>query len=262
MSEADPGRPGPWDDLGRRTLSALVLAAVAILAIWMGGIVFGVFVGLIVGIIFFEMGTMYQSRPFALALIGGVAAFAFAFGPMLAGLTVALVALVLIIAVTPEATRKKVLGPAALVLAAGLTLVSFRDDFGATWMVWLALVVISSDLAGYFVGRMIGGPKFAPRISPKKTWSGTSAGWIAAALVGTAFVVILPAPQRLVWLSMLIAFAGQMGDILESRMKRRQGVKDSSGILPGHGGVYDRMDSMVGAALCLAVLIGLGLIAP
>jgi phosphatidate cytidylyltransferase len=121
---------------------------------------------------------------------------------------------------------------------------------------WLIGIVIVSDVMGYFAGRSLGGPKFWPAISPKKTWSGTIAGWVGAALVGLGFVLFGTAGWGLVILSPMVAFAGQMGDIAESWIKRRTGVKDSSNLIPGHGGVLDRFDALI-AAVVLVMLLGL-----
>ena len=126
-------------------------------------------------------------------------------------------------------------------------------------ILWLVAVVVASDVLGYFAGRMLGGPKFWPAISPKKTWSGTVAGWIGAALVGLVVVLTTGAGWALVPLSALVAFAGQMGDIAESWVKRRAGVKDASALIPGHGGVLDRFDALIGAVV---LVMALGLVAP
>lgn len=120
-------------------------------------------------------------------------------------------------------------------------------------ILWLVALVIATDTAGYFAGKTIGGPKFWARISPKKTWAGTIAGWIAAALVGLLFGGV-----GLMVISALVAFASQMGDAAESALKRHTGIKDSSNLIPGHGGVFDRFDAMMGAALVVTVLNLLG----
>ena len=119
------------------------------------------------------------------------------------------------------------------------------------WLLWLILVVVATDIAGYFAGRALGGPKFWPAISPKKTWSGTAAGWISAAVVGLIFLLITDAGRDLIWISAAVAFASQMGDIAESAVKRRCGVKDSSNLIPGHGGLFDRFDGLLGASLAM-----------
>ncbi|MBK5927578.1 hypothetical protein CCR87_09615 [Rhodobaculum claviforme] len=136
-----------------------------------------------------------------------------------------------------------------------------RDGLGFVWMGWLIAVVIASDVAGYFIGRVVGGPKFWPSVSPKKTWSGTVAGWIAAAGVGAAFAGPLGAGGALVALSVVVAAAGQGGDIAESALKRRAGVKDSSQLIPGHGGLADRFDAMLAAALVAWIALLTGLVA-
>ena len=124
-------------------------------------------------------------------------------------------------------------------------------------VMWIVGTVVISDVLGYFAGRSLGGPKFWPAISPKKTWSGTVAGWIGAFLF--ALVIVLVTGGHDWWMlaaGPLIAFAGQMGDIAESWLKRRVGVKDSSNLIPGHGGVMDRFDAMTGAFVLPALAVG------
>lgn len=136
----------------------------------------------------------------------------------------------------------------------GWALVQFRNDYGLTFVLWLLAVVIVTDILGYFVGRLVGGPKFWPRVSPKKTWSGTGAGWIGAALVGWAFMGPLGQGWMLVVVSVALSMASQTGDIAESALKRHFGVKDSSALIPGHGGVFDRFDALMGACVFAVVL--------
>jgi len=137
---------------------------------------------------------------------------------------------------------------------AGYGLVHFRIEFGLTWLFWLVSIVVVTDIAGYFAGKSLGGPKFWPAISPKKTWSGTIGGWIGAAVAGILFTLFTNASASIILLSVVISFAGQMGDIAESALKRRQGVKDSSTLIPGHGGLFDRFDALLGAALFMLVV--------
>lgn len=134
-----------------------------------------------------------------------------------------------------------------------------RIHMGMVWTFWLMLVVIASDLGGYFAGRMIGGAKIFPRISPKKTWSGSIGGLVLAGIVGAVMgaEAMLDAPLFL--LSMIIAAAAQAGDVVESAIKRANGIKDSSNLIPGHGGLLDRFDGLIGAALLfLAINLSLG----
>jgi len=155
-----------------------------------------------------------------------------------------------------------VAGYMAALMLSGYGLVALREGAGLVLILWILAVVIASDLAGYFVGKAVGGPKFWPAISPKKTWSGTAGGWLAAAAVGAGFVLAGQAPWALVAVSPLVAFAGQMGDIVESWFKRRAGVKDSSRLIPGHGGALDRFDALTGAVLAVLVLGLAGLMPP
>jgi phosphatidate cytidylyltransferase len=141
----------------------------------------------------------------------------------------------------------------AFILLAGYGLMSLRDDFGLTWMVWLLLVVVVTDIAGYFAGRLIGGPKLWPRVSPKKTWSGTVAGWVGSSVVAVLFASNTQAGIGLIGVSIAVSMASQIGDIAESAIKRRAGVKDSSRLIPGHGGLLDRFDGMLGAALFIVI---------
>lgn len=142
----------------------------------------------------------------------------------------------------------------SLIMLAGLGFVVMGPG---PLLIWFILLIITSDVAGYFFGRIMGGPKFWPRVSPKKTWSGTVAGWVGAlviGLIGASQGVFTPLEAML---APLIAFAGQMGDIIESAIKRFVNVKDSSNLIPGHGGFLDRFDAMIGAAGALMLLSGL-----
>ena len=114
-----------------------------------------------------------------------------------------------------------------------------------------------TDTAGYLVGRVIGGPKVFPRISPKKTWSGVLAGWVAVGLFSWLFVENI-APQSLfikfLSISILLSVSSQIGDMIQSHLKRKSDVKDSSGLLPGHGGFMDRFDGFVGAMVVTGLI--------
>jgi phosphatidate cytidylyltransferase len=110
-----------------------------------------------------------------------------------------------------------------------------------------------SDVGGYVAGRIIGGVKFWPSISPKKTWSGTIAGWILTALLGF-FLVQSSGEEWMVAVAVAVAFGAQLGDIAESWIKRRVGVKDSSNLIPGHGGFLDRFDGFIGGAAVLGMI--------
>ena len=148
-------------------------------------------------------------------------------------------------------------------MIAGYGLIELRlfEGNGQSAILWLISVVVVSDVAGYFAGRMLGGPKFWPAVSPKKTWSGTVAGWVGSVVVGFLFYMGGYGSAGLLLLSPVIAFSGQLGDIVESWLKRRAGIKDSSRLIPGHGGLLDRFDALIGATVAL-MLIGLVLPLP
>ena len=119
---------------------------------------------------------------------------------------------------------------------------------------WTLSLVWATDIGAYFAGRSIGGPKLAPKVSPSKTWAGLGGGVLAALILGFVLHRFSGLPIQLAAASGLLAVAAQLGDLLESAMKRRAGVKDSGTLLPGHGGVMDRLDGVVAAAPLAAAL--------
>lgn len=246
---------GQWGDLSQRLLSGGIAAVFGLWLMWIGGIPFKLMIATIAGLMVWEVARMVGGARIAIPLgvLSGLVMVALALLPT--GLTLPLLFLPALIGVA-RLKRHKVSFSlfASAILIAGVGLFALREDFGFLWMAWLALVVITSDVLGYFAGRIIGGPKFWPKVSPKKTWSGTIAGWAGAALIGLAFVVAGHASIEIIGISIAVAIAGQMGDVAESALKRRMGVKDSSAILPGHGGMFDRFDSMLGASLFLLVI--------
>ncbi|RIX31641.1 phosphatidate cytidylyltransferase [Sphingomonas edaphi] len=123
---------------------------------------------------------------------------------------------------------------------------------GFDLLMWVFLVVWSTDIGAYFAGRAIGGPKLAPSVSPNKTIAGLAGGVISAAVVAGAWAVSTDLPPILLWLAAPFAVAAQMGDLFESGLKRKAGVKDSGTWLPGHGGLLDRLDGLVPVALLTA----------
>ncbi len=246
---------GKWGDLGPRLLSGGIAAVVGLWIMWLGGIPFHLLIAVVSGIMIWEVARMVgagaKAVPFG--LLAGVGHLVLTSFPI--GYTLPLLFVPALIGVAQLEKHKVSYALfASAIMIAGLGLVILRDNYGFVWVAWLALVVIASDILGYFAGKMIGGPKFWPKVSPKKTWSGTIAGWIGAALVAVCFVLAGHAGWQLVSISVAIAIAGQLGDVAESALKRRSGVKDSSNILPGHGGMFDRFDAMLGASLFLLVI--------
>jgi phosphatidate cytidylyltransferase len=252
---ATPAGGGRWSDLGPRILSALAMAVVGIGTVWAGGIWFSGLCVVVAGLMVWELAAMI--RPGWTARLLGLAAAVAVLVAFHAPGWMSLPLLALPAVAGAFAIRREPMIFAAYAFAALLAawgLAGFRTDNGGVWLVWLLLVVIATDIAGYFAGRLIGGPKFWPRVSPKKTWAGTVAGWIAAALIGVGFRQFTTAGPDLPWISAALALAAQMGDITESAIKRRMGVKDSSHLIPGHGGVLDRFDGLLGAALLMLLI--------
>jgi phosphatidate cytidylyltransferase len=147
--------------------------------------------------------------------------------------------------------------------AAEIASVMVRLDptYGFVALMLILLVVWVTDIGGYFAGRGIGGPKLWPRVSPKKTWAGAIGGFAASLLVAAGFAAFckMDSPLKLgpiLLLGAALSVASQLGDLLESAVKRRFGVKDSSHLIPGHGGLMDRLDGFV-AAVVLAAIFGL-----
>jgi phosphatidate cytidylyltransferase len=132
------------------------------------------------------------------------------------------------------------------------------SEFGLLAIVLLFAIVWTTDIFGYFAGRTFGGPKLMPSVSPKKTWSGAIAGTLGAMIVGVSVVSAFGSYNKaaIASLALLLSVLAQLGDLLESFIKRRFGAKDASALIPGHGGVMDRLDGFWAAALA-ACLIGL-----
>jgi CDP-diglyceride synthetase len=154
-------------------------------------------------------------------------------------------------------TRRRSLGWG--VLYCGLPVLALtvvrRQHEGVGWTLWALALVWACDIGAYSAGRTIGGPKLAPRISPNKTWAGLIGGVAAASAFGAAMHVWAGLPLRMTLATPLLAVVSQGGDLYESWMKRRAGVKDSGNLLPGHGGVMDRLDGLVPVAPLAALLV-------
>ncbi len=248
-----------WGDLAARVISGAVLAALGLGAVWAGGYVFIWFVSIVTGLIVWELTRMLRDDgglPVQMGVLAGVAAFAAIY--FKAGFAVPILLLPAIVGYLRLPDQRKVFVPFVLfILLASFGMMSVRNEFGVVWMLWLVLVVAATDIAGYFAGRILGGPKFWPSISPKKTWAGTSAGWVSAAAVGAIFMGVTGSGLWLILLSVASSFASQLGDIAESAVKRRAGIKDSSNLIPGHGGLFDRFDGMLAASVLVLVVIQL-----
>jgi phosphatidate cytidylyltransferase len=243
--------PGRWDDLATRLTTSAVIALIGTFAVWVGGVSFVVVVSVVASVLIWELVRMLRAGsrmawPMALLTAGVIVlaellppgwALPFLIAPAMVGIA------------WLERNRTTFAAYSTLILVAGYGILWMRDAYGFSWVLWLIAVVVVTDVGGYFAGRYIGGHKFWPKVSPKKTWAGTLAGWAGAALVGFVFVIATEAGPQLVGVSIAVAMASQIGDIAESAVKRRQGVKDSSTLLPGHGGLFDRFDGLLGAVI-------------
>ena len=247
-----------WDDLAPRLISGAAMAAGGLVLVWLGGIWFAALAILCGGLMVWELAAMTdparpaEAKALGLLAAGMLAAVLFSRNPYLMPLLLVPPLLIALRPRRPMRLAATVYGLMIMIACYGL--VAFREGYGVLWLLWLVLVVVVTDIAGYFAGRVIGGPKFWPAVSPKKTWSGTIAGWLAAAVVGVLFLRISTAGIDLIWISSVLAFASQLGDIAESAIKRRAGAKDSSNLIPGHGGLLDRFDGLLGAALFMLLV--------
>lgn len=246
----DSALPSKWNDLGERLGVGAVISVIGLVCVWAGGWIFGVMTVVVCAVMIWELVRMLDPDAPAKALAGAGGAALALMEVLPSGYGLPILLAPIFIGVGQMTQRRTTYSLfATMILLAGSGFYILRADFGWVWMTWLALVVIASDVSGYFVGRYIGGPKMWPRVSPKKTWSGTIAGWISGAVIGLVFVATTPANGQIVGISIAVAMAAQIGDIAESAVKRRVGVKDSSSLLPGHGGLFDRFDGMLGAAV-------------
>jgi phosphatidate cytidylyltransferase len=262
-------------DLRVRLISGLAMLAVGLAAILAGGRVFEALLVLIAGAMTWELARLGNpARPRQSQVIAAATALSVAgaaevffepanFNPMFDARMAVLLLGPALLLVTPRRDRVLAAIWTLMVVMACIGLVQARV-FGLGLVIWIVGVIIVTDAAGYFFGRLIGGPKFWPALSPKKTWSGTVAGWIAA-MVWTALALrwLTGAPALLmIGIAPVFAFAGQLADLYESWMKRRAGVKDISNLIPGHGGLMDRFDAITGAASLAVALewlrLGLG----
>lgn len=256
-------------NLQLRIISAIVLGAAVLLITWLGGLPFRILAALISGAMFYEWAVMSRGAlanrvagslamlpeililVFMLALVGGLGA------NLLIGF-IALAAIALIVSAKAGMTTQWDAGGFVYAALSGLAIAMLRDGdaSGLVAILFLFAIVWTTDILAYFVGRAIGGPKLAPAISPGKTWSGAIGGTIGgilggfliAALVGTGatFFLIIAAA--------LLSVVSQLGDLFESWVKRRHGVKDSGRLIPGHGGVMDRADGLVAAAFAMYLI--------
>jgi phosphatidate cytidylyltransferase len=261
---AAAAKAGPGSrNLVQRIAAAAVLIPLALALAYAGGAAWTVLVTLIAIGLYVEwlmvvgevrVTSVTATGALMLAISGVCLAFGLVdFAVVVLGLGLAIVALL--------AAGHRSWAAAGFVYASAAALASFivRLDYDYGWfaLVLVLLVVWASDIGGYVAGRGIGGPKLAPLISPNKTWAGAIGGFVASIVVAACWAAagagnIIP----VVAVGAVLSIVSQLGDLFESAVKRRFGVKDSSHIIPGHGGLLDRLDGYV-AAIVFAAILGL-----
>ncbi|MDP1868568.1 MAG: phosphatidate cytidylyltransferase [Bradyrhizobium sp.] len=250
-------------NLMMRVLAALVLAPAAIAIAYAGGFLWAALVTLAAIGLYVEWLMIVGAGREPRVTASGAAALAIggiclAWGRIDTALVVLVVGLVAVALLSGERrlwTMTGFLYAAAAELASVLVRLDPVKGFAALMLV--LLVVWASDIGGYFAGRGIGGPKLWPRVSPKKTWAGAIGGFALSLGVAGGFAAFgYGQAGPLLLLAAVLSIASQLGDLFESAVKRRFGVKDSSHIIPGHGGLMDRLDGFV-AAIVLAAIFGL-----
>ena len=260
---AVPGTEPGSRNLLARVVAALVLAPVTIAIAYAGGWWWAALVTVAAIGLFVEWLTMVGALQPPWTAVAGSAALAAAGIAVAANwgaAAAAMIAVGLVATMLSSAASRAWVGGG--VVYAGLALVAsvlvrHDADFGLVALIFVLLVVWVTDIGAYFAGRGIGGPKLWPRVSPKKTWAG-AVGGLAASLVvaGAAAAAGVGKTTTLLVLATALSVVSQLGDLFESAVKRNFGVKDSSHIIPGHGGLLDRLDGFV-AAIVVAAVIGL-----
>lgn len=259
-------------NLWLRIASAAILAPLAIGAAWLGDWPFTIFWGLAAIAVWWEWIGLVEPSGRNVVLATGVCALALQGIVLEAGnLSIAMMIVALgVVAAIVTAGRQAPITVAGLIYASALLLatVILRSDakYGFAVIVLLFAIVWGTDIGGFFAGRAIGGPKLAPAVSPKKTWSGAIGGAIVgvAAAIAVAEMFSIRNPVTIGLVALVLSTVSQAGDLFESWLKRRFDAKDTGTLIPGHGGVMDRLDGFIFASVA-AALIGItrgGLDAP
>ncbi|SNY93708.1 phosphatidate cytidylyltransferase [Cohaesibacter sp. ES.047] len=264
---ADQGKAkAPWSNLALRALSGILLAVLAFLATWWGGLAFALLFGLGALLVYREWVAIVGEAPFGIPALIGYASIAgalvcFYVGAWQASLVIPLFGAGFLYFARCSYPFARWCASGILYSAwFGLSAIALRQDpaNGFAAILLLFAIVWGTDVAAYFVGKTLGGPKLWPKVSPKKTWSGSIGGLLVGVAFACAVAFALNVPISLLLILMLAALSvvSQLGDLAESHMKRLFGVKDSGNLIPGHGGVMDRVDGLA-VAMVAAAVIGL-----
>ncbi len=253
-----------WSDLALRIVSGVVLAVAAFAVTWWGGLAYSLFFGVVTVLIYREWVAMVGEAPTGTpALTGYIAVlgslFCFYFGDWQAGLAIPVFgAGYLLIARCSYAAARWCAGGIIYAGLFGAAMLLLRQDatHGFAAILILFALVWGTDVSAYFVGKFVGGPKLWRRVSPKKTWSGSLGGLVLGTGFSVVVAIILGLQPSVTMVTMLggLSVLSQVGDLAESQMKRMFGVKDSGTLIPGHGGVMDRVDGLLFAVVAAAVI--------
>jgi phosphatidate cytidylyltransferase len=249
-------------NLQLRIVSSVVLIVAVLAVTFIGGVAFRLLSALIAAVMFYEWCTISRNATAARHQLVAAALLAVVLLALVLGYSAAGVLVLLALSVLASLVDSKIAGqgswaPAGLAYAglSGVSLAWLRDgdQAGLLAILFLFAVVWATDIFAYFVGRSLGGPKLAPSISPGKTQSGALGGTLGGVVAGVAHAAFagLGNLPLLALVAFLLSVVSQVGDLFESWVKRRHGVKDSGNIIPGHGGVMDRVDGLVAAAFAL-----------
>jgi phosphatidate cytidylyltransferase len=264
MTSSRPAKRFDWSNFGRRAASAAVLAPLAIGSVWFGGWLFLLVLAVSAALLSLEWGGMSAPRsPLKVSLPIMVGALAALFAGYLghyytAWLLVAVAAFVAGVVARGAAERPEDAAFGVVYLAPPILALWWLRDSpdGRGWTTLLLAVTWAADIGAFIVGSWLKGPKLWPRLSPNKTWSGFAGGLFFAVLAGVVVSEIstVRAPLIAAGVGLLAGLATMGGDLWESMLKRRFGVKDSGDLIPGHGGLLDRVDGLMFATLVVAAV--------
>ncbi|MBS0480002.1 MAG: phosphatidate cytidylyltransferase [Proteobacteria bacterium] len=258
---SDPSAPKRPPELAVRVVTAAALIAMALAAIAFGGLLFWLVAVALGMVMMAEWADLVAAPPghkrLALyALVAPLAIMAPAIGAGPGFVAVGLIGAAFFF--VGATTRRAWLAWGIVYVAVpvlSLLLIRQQKDIGLLYTLWTLALVWACDIGAYFAGRLISGPKLAPVISPNKTWAGLIGGMIAAILFAAAMHYACGLGKAAVLATPFLAILAQCGDLFESWLKRRAGAKDSGTLLPGHGGVLDRLDGVVPVAPAAALLV-------
>lgn len=264
----DPKLVPKKSNLFIRIISALIMLPIAIYIILAGGLAFVILLNVITVLILFEWNGICEKKPFSILFVAqAISAMAMIWAiyvnsPYVIILSFESLAVIIVASIFSKAKKSWALLGYLYALIPTISFIMIMKGSGGSVILWMMIVIWSMDTGAYFVGKNIGGPKMSPKISPNKTWSGLIGGTITAMILGWLYVnygriemvSLFENATILLLLSGLLALLSQMGDLAESAVKRKFGVKDSGAIIPGHGGIMDRIDGVLFVAPAVVIV--------